>query len=242
MKPHLRYMLCAALLAALLPARAEEARVSIDQLGDLNLVFASVQQRDEVPGPALQARATHRGSAMYRIDLPRDVRRASYLVENGDRVSAGQPFVVLDGPEIHHLLLEYSTLGTRYESARERYERSREPYRQQALREEQWVEIADRYFALRLEFEHMRHFQELVRESTDRSEAITLVAPIDGRIQYHDNPEHLVAGTEIAGFLAADALRLQARVPTALAGDLAALELPACRLAVAAVGGVYPGR
>ena len=87
----------------------------------------------------------------------------------------------------------------------------------------------------------MRHFQELVRESTDRSEAITLVAPIDGRIQYHDNPEHLVAGTEIAGFLAADALRLQARVPTALAGDLAALELPACRLAVAAVDHVAEG-
>lgn len=241
MNRYMRCMLCASLMSAFLPAWAEQARVSIEDLGDLNLSFAPVQRLDEVPGPAVQARATHRSGAMYRIELPRDVRRANYLVDNGEVVSAGQPFVVLDGPEIHHLLLEYSTLQTRYESAKDRYERSRESYRQQALREDQWVEIADRYLALHLEFEHMRHFQELVRESTEQDEAILLVAPIDGRIQYGDNRGRLVAGTELAGFLAADALRLRARVPTASAENLAGLELSGCRIAVAAVDSVAEG-
>lgn len=241
MKRYRRCLLCAGLILALLPPWAAAERVAIDDLGDLNLSFAAVQPLDEVPGPAVQASATHRGGAMYRIELPRDARRASYLVGNGETVSAGQPFVVLDGPEIHHLLLEYSTLQARYESAKDRYERSRESYRQQALREDQWVEISDRYFALQLEFEHMRHFQELVRETTDHDEAITLVAPIDGRIHYADNRERLVAGTELAGFLAADALRLRARVPMASAGDLAALELSTCRVAVAAVDRVAEG-
>jgi len=241
MNRYRRCLLCAGLILALLPGWAAAEQVAIDDLGDLNLSFASVRPLDEVPGPAVQASATHRGGAMYRIELPRDVRRASYLVDNGKAVSAGQPFVVLDGPEIHHLLLEYSTLQTRYESAKDRYERSRESYRQQALTEDKWVEITDRYLALQLEFERMRHFQELVRESTGHEEAITLVAPIDGRIHYADKRERLVAGTEVAAFLASDALRVRARVPMASAGDLAALELASCRIAVAAVDRVAEG-
>lgn len=229
------------LLALLAPVQAGTARVAIADLGDLELAFAAVRTLQEVPGPAVQARISHRGGAMYRIQLPRDARRATYLVGNGDTVRAGEPFVMLDGPEIHHLLLEYSTLKTRYEAARDRYERSRESYRQQALREEQWVAILDRYLELKLEFEHMRHFQELVQESTDDGESITLVAPIDGRIRYRDNRERLVAGTEIAGFLVADALQLRARVPVASAGELAALALPTCRLAVASVDRVAEG-
>lgn len=241
MKRNLGYMLCAALMSPLLPAWAERASVSVHDLGDLNLSFASVRRLEEVPGPALQARATHRGGALYRVELPRDVRRATFLVANGETVSAGQPFVVLDGPEIHHLLLEYDTLQIRYQSAKDRFERSRESYQQQALREDQWVAISDRYLELQLEFEHMRHFQELVRTSTDQSEAIILVAPIDGRIHYRDNGDRLVSGTELAGFLAADAMRLRVRVPMGSTENLAALELSECRLPVAAVDHVAEG-
>ncbi|MFN2328322.1 MAG: hypothetical protein ABR612_05350 [Chromatocurvus sp.] len=241
MKRSLCGLLCAGLLSVLSPVGAQTASVAVGDLGDLELAFSAVRSLDEVPGPAVPARVGHRGGAMYRIELPRDTRRANYLVGNGEEVRVGQPFVTLDGPEIHHLLLEYSTLETRYEAAKERYEQSREPYRQQALREEQWVAIVDRYLELQLEFEHMRHFQELVQEPTDDSEAITLVAPIDGLIRYQDTPERLVAGTEIAGFLSADALQLRARVPVTSARDLVALALADCRLSVDAVDRVADG-
>ena len=241
MKRYKRLLLCAGLVLSLPLRGAEPESVSIADLGDLQLSFSPVQQLDEVPGPAVQARVTHRSGAMYRIEIPRDVRRATYRVNNGEVVSAGQPFVDLDGPEIHHLMLEYSTLQTRYEAAKDRYEDSLEPYRQQALREEQWVAIVDRYLALKLEYEHMRHFQELVQASPDEDDSITLLAPVDGRIRYRDSEERLMAGTEVAGFLAADALRLRARVPAASADDLAALALPDCRLAVAAVDRVAEG-
>lgn len=241
MKWYRRFLLCVGLVPALSSVAAEPDRVPIGDLEDLDLSFASVQQLEEVPGPAVQARVSHRGGALYRIELPRDARRATYLVGNGDVVSVGQPFVTLDGPEIHHLLLEFSTLETRYEAARERYERSRESYSRQALREDQWVAIVDRYLELQLEYEHMRHFQELVQESSDESEAITLTAPIAGRIRYRDNQERLVAGTELAGFLAAEALQLRAKVPMASASELSALALPGCRLGIAAVDKVAEG-
>lgn len=241
MKRYVQLLLCAGLALSQSLAGAEPGRVPIADLGDLNLGFAPVQQLDEVPGSAVQARVSHRSGAMYRIELPRDVRRATYRVNNGEMVEAGQPFVDLDGPEIHHLMLEYSTLETRYEAAKDRYESSLEPYRQQALREEQWVVIVDRYLQLKLEYEHMRHFQELVQESADDTDSITLVAPVDGLVRYRDSRERLMAGTEVAGFLAADALRLRARVPAASAENLAALALPDCRLAVAAVDRVVEG-
>jgi len=241
MKRYKRLLLCAGLVLSWSLRGAEPESVPIADLGDLQLSFSPVQQLDEVPRPAVQARVTHRSGAMYRIEIPRDVRRATYRVNNGEVVSAGQPFVDLEGPEIHHLMLEYSTLQTRYEAAKDRYEDSLEPYRQQALREEQWVAIVDRYLALELEYEHMRHFQELVQASPDEDDAITLHAPVDGRIRYRDNRERLMAGSEVAGFLAADALQLRARVPAASADDLAALALPDCRLEVAAVDRVAEG-
>ena len=241
MNRYIHVLLCAGLFSALSALGAESARVAITDLGDLELTFATVQQLDEVPGPAVQARVTHPGSAMYRIGLPRDVRRASYLVGNGEVVRAGQPFVILQGPEIHHLLLEYALLETRYEAAKDRYQRSRESYRQKALQEDQWVAIVDRYLELQLEYEHMRHFQELVQESTDNSDSITLLSPIDGRIQYRDTRERLVAGTELAGFLAAASRQLRARVPMASAADLVALVLPGCRLPLARLDHVAEG-
>lgn len=241
MKRYLCGLLCAGLFSVLSPAGAQTASVAIGDLGDLELAFADVGSLDEVPGPAVPARVSHRGGAMYRIELPRDARRASYLVGNGEVVRAGQPFVTLDGPEIHHLLLEYSTLETRYEAAKERYEQSRESYRQQALREEQWVAIVDRYLELQLEYEHMRHFQELVQEPTGDSEAITLIAPIDGRIRYRNTSERLTAGTELASFLTAEALQLRARVPVTAANDLVALALADCRLSVDSVDRIADG-
>ncbi|MEQ8516261.1 MAG: hypothetical protein RIC38_11700, partial [Chromatocurvus sp.] len=69
----------AGLLSALMPARAETARVPVADLGDLSLEFATVQPLDEVPGPPVRAMVTHRGGAMYSITLPRDARRAIYL-------------------------------------------------------------------------------------------------------------------------------------------------------------------
>jgi hypothetical protein len=219
--------------------------VALDDLGDLALDFAAVTPVDEVPGPAVQGLLTWRDGDLYRLELPRDARRARYHVANGDAVTAGEPFVTLYGPEIHHLQLEFAALTTRFEAARERYRRSRESYRQQAIPEEQWVLIQDRFLELELEYEHMEHFQTLVRDAEGESdlaeEAVTLVAPLPGLIHYRQADARLVAGTEIAGFVPRDAIRLRARVPRADAQRLSGFDLGACRVGLEAVEGMSEG-
>jgi hypothetical protein len=221
------------------------ASVALQDLGDLALDYAVVTPVDEVPGPSVQGLPTWRDGDLYRLELPRDARRARYHVANGDAVAAGEPFVTLYGPEIHHLQLEFATVTTRFEAARERYRRSRESYRQQAIPEEQWVLIQDRFLELELEYEHMEHFQMLVRDAEGEGdlaeEAITLVAPLSGLIHYRQADARLVAGTEIAGFVPRDAIRLRARVPRADAQRLAGFDLGACRVGLQALEGMSEG-
>jgi len=57
----------------------------------------------------------------------------------------------------------------------------------------------------------------------------------------YDHQGRLVAGTELAGFLAADALQLRAQVPMRSALELVGLSLPDCRVAVTRVDSVAEG-
>ncbi|MBM69054.1 MAG: hypothetical protein CME43_06205 [Haliea sp.] len=229
------------LLALCWPALGFGSDVPLAALGDLRLDYTAVQPIAEVPGPTVRAQVTHRTGSQYSIQLPRDVRRAHYLVRNGAQVVAGQPFVVLEGPEIHHFLLEFSAMERRYRSAEARYQRSRASYEQQALAEDRWVAIVDNYLALQLEYEHMRHFMELVDPPQDDVESITLHAPIDGYIEFESRQTALVAGDEVAAFLAPGELRVQLLVPAQDADRLTGVQLAGCRLDVEELEGVARG-
>ena len=229
------------LLAWCLPAVSFGADVPLAALGDLQLDYTAVQEIAEVPGPAVRAQVTHRTGSQYSIQLPRDVRRAHYLVRNGGQVVAGQPFVVLEGPEIHHFLLEFDAMERRYRSAEARYRRSRASYEQKALAEEQWVAIVDNYLALQLEYEHMRHFMELVDPPQDDVESITLHAPITGYIEFESRQMALIEGDEVASFLAPGELRAQLLVPVQDADRLTGVQLEGCRLDVEELEGVARG-
>lgn len=229
------------LLCLWLPAQAWSSEVALAELGELQLAFATVEALQEVPGPSVQARVTPREGSLYRVQLPRDARRAQYLVGNGAQVGEGQPFVVLQGPEIHHFLLEYRAVERRYLSAEARYVRSRESHEQQALLEEQWIGIVDSYLALQLEYEHMRHFMELVQPAEEVEKTMTLLAPIAGYVQFDATSRPLLAGGDVAVFLAAADRRLRARVPAAGAERLSKLQVGACLIAVDAVDGNASG-
>jgi hypothetical protein len=229
------------LLVVWLPLTAYSSDVPLSALGELQLAYTPVTGVTDVPGPAVRAQVMHRTGSQYSIQLPRDVRRAHYLVRNGEQVVAGEPFVVLEGPEIHHFLLEFEAMDRRYRSAEARYERNRASYEQQALAEEQWVAIVDTYLALQLEYEHMRHFMELVDPPQDDVESITLHSPISGFIEYDHRQTALLAGDDVAGFVAPDDLRLQLLVPMQNADRLSGVQLDGCRLAIDELEGVARG-
>jgi hypothetical protein len=223
------------LLAGLLSAIAAPAQeLPLQALGDLEVAFATLQPTDRVPGPPLRAVVRARSGEAYRVQLPREANRVSFLAGNGEPVRRGEPVVRLEGPEIHHWRLEYEAVGQRLQTARSRYERNQSLYADGALSADRWTEIEDRFLDLKLEYEHMRHFAELLHDGSD--EHVLLVGtPQDGVVIYRSGQVAAAAGATLFEIIPDKALRLEVQAPASRAAALRTLQVADCRLPVTAV-------
>lgn len=225
-------------LLACLPAAALADSVTLGQLGLLDVEFATVGALDRYEGQPLAARVSFRPGEAIHLVTPYRVQQISYLVEPGDTVSTGQPIAVLAGPEIHHFLTEFAVTEQRLALTEQRYERNRKLYQQQAIDEARWIEISDAYMALKLEYEHLRHFRELLSEDAEGDDRVVLNSPAAGLIRYDRESPGLDSGEELALLVPAGALRLQVSVPLRHRDGLTALATRDCELAVARVSGI----
>jgi hypothetical protein len=140
---------------------------------------------------------------------------------------------LLEGLELHHWLLEYDALAARYDTARERYESNLPLYREGALSGDRWTGIEERYFTLRLEFQHMNHVREWLQPGPeDVPESLLARAPLDGRVLYDSSDTMLEAGDTLFEVLPGDGLRLRVEVPAGRAPDLDALAFDACEVTI----------
>jgi membrane fusion protein, heavy metal efflux system len=235
-------------LAALLcgcclcPGLGAAPSVPLAALGDLQLAFAPLQEVTEVPGPPVWAEVGHRPGASFTLYAPRRVQQLEYLVENGQAVAANAPIAVMRGPEIHHWQVEFELLGEQYTLARERYQRNLPLYQSKSLAEDRWLEILGRWQDLQLEYEHMRHFSELLSAAPDGEEdSLLLHAPVAGYISYGERGAAPMEGEAIASFLARDALRVRALVPAAGRQQLTGLSVMGERLGVHSAGSRVEG-
>jgi hypothetical protein len=210
-----------------------QERVRIDALGDLEIAWATLEPLAQVPGPRLRAEAQAEPGAALQFRLPAEAQRAAFRVQPGTFVQAGDPVAVIEGPEVHHWLLEYDALAARYETARQRYERNLALYREGALSGERWTAIEERYFELRLEFQHMGHLREWLQPAPgEGSESVLALAPRDGRVLYDSAHAMLEAGAILFEVLPPGGLRLRVEVPAERATRLAALAFDACEVAI----------
>ena len=234
-----------ALFAALLqlPALAVgQERVRLDALGDLEIAWAALEPLAQVPGPPLRAVVAAEPGAALQFRLPAEAQRAVFRVQPGAAVQSGDPVAVIEGPEIHHWLLEYEALAARYETARQRHERNLPLYREGALSGERWTEIEERYYELRLEFQHMGHLREWLQpDPGERSEAVLALAPRDGLVLYDSSHPMLEMGAILFEVLPGDALRLRVEVPAERAESLDALAFDGCQVAIDRVEGAARG-
>jgi hypothetical protein len=222
------------LVMLLVPAVAvAQERVRLDALGDLELAWATLEPLGQVPGPPLRAEALAEPGAALQFRLPAEAQRAMFRVPPGTTVQAGDPVAMIEGPEIHHWLLEYDALAARYETARQRYERNLPLYREGALSGERWTAIEERYFQLRLEFQHLGHLREWLQPAPgEGSEAVLALAPRDGRVLYDSAHAMLETGAILFEVQPGDGLRLRVEVPAERATRLAALAFDACEVAI----------
>ena len=216
-------------------ARAESIRLS--DLGSLRVEFAAVVSANEFPGRPMAAQASFRPGEALSLVTPARVRQISYRHPPGTAISKGEVIARLDGPEIHHFTTEFQVLEARLAAAQRRYNSNLKLYQRQAIDEGRWIEISDAFHALQLEYEHMRHFHELLSPD-DAVDALWLQSPADGLLHYQQSSPGLAAGGELALVIPPDALRLRVAVPLAQRQQLRALSFADCTVSVDAVSAV----
>lgn len=227
------------LLVWALPAFAQS--VSTGKLGSLDLAYHRTSAGSGFAGPALAAEVTFRPGEALSLVTPSRVQQINYLVAPGETVAEGQAIAVLAGPEIHHFLTEFEVTQQRYESARRRFERNRGLYHKQTIDEARWMEISDKYYALQLEYEHLRHFHALLRNDDSDQERISLLAPAAGRVQYTQAHPGIPGDAELALILPPDSIRLRVAVPIGNRLGLARLQYGACELPVVSISSIADG-
>lgn len=229
------------LLLALVAGPAFALRLPITELGAFQLEFVAAQALQNFPGQPVPATVTYRQGRAYSVSSPGRLQQIEYLVAPGEWVGQGEPFAVLRGPEMHHFEMRYDSNRALLAGAKRRFDSNRALYENRAIDESRWLQISENYYAQQLEFEHLRHFFELVVEGDGDPDSLTLVAPLGGLIDYNAASAVVEEGDSIARFVPTDALALQAMLPNRLRAEVVALQAGSCALAVERVSGTSAG-
>jgi len=232
--------LLAALVLLVIAPRVLGQTVALADLGAFELVFQRAQPVATYPGQPVGAVVTFRKGEAFAVPSPGRVQQIEYLVEPGASVVKGQSFAVLRGPEMHHFEMRYDSSRALLAGAQRRFDANKALYERKAISESRWLEISEKYYTLLLEYEHMRHFFELVVEDDD-PDALTLVAPLASVIDYSAADGGVREGDSIALFVPPAAIRLQAALPISVREQVVALRTGSCELAVERVSALTDG-
>lgn len=215
--------------------------VELDVLGAFELNFQRAHPVATYPAEPVAATVTFRKGEAFTVPSPGRVQQIEYLVEPGASVQEGQPFAVVRGPAMHHFEMSYQSSQVLLAGAQRRFDSNKELYERKAISAAKWLEISEKYYALLLEHEHMRHFFELVVEGDNDSDALTLKAPLAGVIDYSSAYGGVEEGESIALFIPQGAIRLETSLPNRIQGEVVALATGNCELPVERVSAMTDG-
>lgn len=224
-----------AAFTALLCLGAAADEIDMETLGELELSYVEAIPVSSYPGQGIVAEVTFRPGEAYTLTAPRRVQQTHYLVEVGARVERGQAFAELHGPEIHHFIYEVEIARKMLANAQSRFNSNKVLYEKKAIKESQWMEISEKYYAAQLEYEHLRHFNDLVITEKPEEDKIVIGAPISGVLDYSMESAGFQDGDEIAAFVPEMSIRLRAPVPVSARNQISSLLAPACQLDVSSV-------
>jgi hypothetical protein len=215
--------------------------VALDVLGAYDLNFESARSVATYPAEPVAATVTFRKGEAFSVPSPGRVQQIEYLVEPGASVQEGQPFAVIRGPAMHHFEMSYQSSRVLLAGAKRRFDSNKELYERKAISAGKWLEISEKYYALQLEYEHLRHFYELVVEGDDDPDALTLKAPLTGVIDYSSAYGGVEEGENIALFIPRGTIRMEARLPNRVQGEVVALATADCELPIERVSAMTDG-
>ncbi len=234
-------LLAVSLLLLATPLATVAQTVDLDLLGAFDLNFESALPVATYPTEPVAATVAFRKGEAFSVPSPGRVQQIEYLVEPGASVQEGQPVAVVRGPAMHHFEMSYQSSKVLLAGAQRRFDSNKELYERKAISAAKWLEISEKYYTLQLEYEHMRHFFELVVEGDDDPDALTLKAPLAGVIDYSAAYGGVEEGENIALFIPHGAIRLEARLPNRIQGEVVALATTDCELPIERVSAMTDG-
>lgn len=220
---------------------ASAQTVALSALGSLELDYERPAAVGVYPGQPLPARVAFRNGEAFIVPSPGRVQQIDYLVEPGAAVTEGQPFAVLRGPEMHHFEMRFESNQVLAASAEQRFKSNRPLYERKSISESLWREISENYYSSQLEYEHLRHFFELVVDDDNDPSALTLMAPVASIIDYEPNSGEVEEGDSIALFIPRNAIRLETALPSMIGANVTALQVGDCSLDIERVSAMTDG-
>ena len=214
------------------------SEIQITDLGELSLAYQRASSVTSYPGQHIAAEVTFKKGEAFTLVAPRRIQQIKYLVEVGSFVERGQPLAELRGPEMHHFLTEMEIVRQLLHGAERRYKSNKVLFEKRAIKESQWTEVREKYFAAQLEYEHMRHFSDLVISKDEEDDSIVIAAPVSGIVDYALEYNSLVSGANIALIVPKSAIRLEAALPASSRKGLVSLRTPSCELKVSSMSAI----
>ena len=230
-----------AVLAITLASHSVAQEVDIASLGELELTYEKARIAQHYPGQQVAAEVGFKKGEAFAVVAPGRVQQIEYLVEVGTLVDKGAPLAVLRGPEIHHFLYEFEASKKILEAAERRFNSNKALYERKSIRESQWMEVSEKYYAAQLQYEHMRHFTDMVISVDETTDAITIATPVAGIVDYAPGYSGISTGENIAVLVPEKIIRLEMALPARVRNDVAFIKLPACTLEIVSVGAKVDG-
>lgn len=229
------------LLAVFLVGKSMAEEVSLTSLGALQLSYQRAEPVSSYPGQRIVAEVSYKKGVAFSLLAPGRVQQIDYLVEIGSTVKKGQAFAELRGPEMHHFVLEMESARNMFKIAERRFKSSQLLYAKGAIKESQWAEVSEQYYTAQLRYEHMRHFNNLIISTDEKTDTMIIAAPIDGLVNYTLDHNDISEGDEIAVFVPLSGVRLAAQIANNDRSGLLHFEADSCLLPVSSIGAVANG-
>lgn len=202
----------AASLCASPTTYAESFSLDLQQLKSLDLQTKQVEMLSVSPGRLTLGEVREVPGKAYTVRSQPSAQQVTFLHSVGTLLDAGQDFVKLSGPEVHHYYSLYGIKKSLYEIVAKQYEQNKPLIARSAISQQAWIEISKAYFAAKLDFEEMQHFFELVSGFDEQSETLTLKSPLAGALMFSTSLESIVEQDVIARIVPTDAIRLAVNV------------------------------
>jgi len=212
-------------------AFSQNMSVSADKVGELSLQTSAIESVSSYTGKDVMATVAILPGQSYIFKSPINVQRIEYLKGVGDTVEINEAFAIIQGPEVHHFYKTYQMTKVLFAQTQTLFNNSKNLYQRKSLSEQAWLDISNQYNDIKMEFDELNHFFDLVISVDESSDALTLAAPMAGIIQYN-LPSALDVATTIASFTPPQAIRLRVNLPINKTQNVLSISSDYCQLAI----------